>query len=57
MKFKGPLIVVANMDVARDFYENVLNQKVKYDFGENVVYHGDFSLQLKDHFANMINKW
>lgn len=55
MKFKCPLIVVANMDMARDFYENVLNQKVKNDFGENVVYHGDFSLQLRDHFANMIN--
>lgn len=54
MKFKCPLIVVNNINVARNFYENVLNQKVKYDFGENVVYHGDFSIQLKPHLANMI---
>jgi hypothetical protein len=55
MKFKCSLIVVNNIYVARSFYENVLNQKVKYDFGENVVYHGDFSIQLKPHFANMIS--
>ena len=54
MKFKCPLIVVTNIDVSRNFYEKVLNQKVKYDFGENVMYEGDFSIQLKSHFANMI---
>lgn len=54
MKFKCPLIVVNNIDIAREFYEKVLNQKVKYDFGENVTYEGDFSIQLKSHFANMI---
>jgi catechol 2,3-dioxygenase-like lactoylglutathione lyase family enzyme len=46
--------VVSNIDTSRNFYEEVLNQKVKYDFGENVTYEGDFSIQLKDHYANMI---
>ncbi|GAA0176632.1 glyoxalase [Clostridium sediminicola] len=54
MKFKCPLVVVSNIDIARNFYEKVLNQKVKYDFGENVTYEGDFAIQLKPHFANMI---
>ncbi|GAB6151809.1 glyoxalase [Desulfosporosinus burensis] len=54
MKFICALIVVNNMHVARRFYEQVLNQKVKYDFGENVMYEGGFSIQLKSHFANMI---
>lgn len=54
MKFKCPLIVVTNMSISRDFYENILNQKVKYDFGENILYEGDFSIQSKSHFANMI---
>lgn len=54
MKFKCPLIVVNNIELSRDFYENILNQKIKYDFGENVVYDGDFAIQLKPHFANMI---
>lgn len=38
MKFKCPLIVIKNIDVARSFYENILDQKVKCDFGENVVF-------------------
>lgn len=54
MKFKCPLIVVEDISVARYFYEEVLKQKVKYDFGENVMYEGDFAIQLKSHFANMI---
>lgn len=54
MKFKCPLIVVNNIEVARVFYEKVLNQKVKYDFGENVTYEGDFAIQLKSHFADMV---
>ncbi len=54
MKFKCPLIVVKDINVSRNFYENILNQKVKYDFGENVMYEGDFSIQLKSHFAKMI---
>ncbi|WP_027625972.1 VOC family protein [Clostridium lundense] len=54
MKFKCPLIVVNNIELSRNFYENVLNQKVKYDFGENVVYDGGFAIQLKPYFANMI---
>jgi len=33
IKFKCPLIVVEDIDVSRTFYENVLNQTVKYDFG------------------------
>lgn len=49
-----PLIVVEDLETSRYFYERVLNQKVKYDFGENITYEGDFAIQLKPHFANMI---
>lgn len=54
MKFKCPLIVVSNIEQSRCFYEKILNQQIKYDFGENITYEGDFSIQLKPHFANMI---
>ncbi|URZ05267.1 VOC family protein [Clostridium felsineum] len=54
MKFNCPLIVVTDIEVSRRFYEDILGQKVKYDFGENVVYEGDFSIQLKAHFSNML---
>lgn len=46
MKYVCPLITVSDMKVARDFYENILDQKVKYDFGESVTFHGDFAIHL-----------
>ena len=54
MRFKCPLIVVSNIKISKDFYEKILGQKVKFDFGENLVFEGDFSIQLRPHFANMI---
>ncbi len=53
MRFNCPLLVVRDMETAKEFYRNVLGQSVKFDFGENVVFHGDFSLQLKSHYAAM----
>lgn len=55
MKFICPLIVVNNMEVSRNFYEKVLNQKVEYDFGENVSFEGGFAIHLKSHFSDLIN--
>lgn len=55
MKFICPLITVSSIEVARNFYENVLDQKVKYDFEQNVTFHGDFSIHLKSHFCELID--
>jgi len=54
MKFKGSLYTVKNIDVSKEFYQDLLGQKIKYDFGENVTFDGDFSIQESSHFANMI---
>lgn len=54
MKFICSLIVVDDMEISKNFYQNVLNQKVKYDFGENVIFEGDFSIHLKSHFGKLI---
>ena len=43
------------MEISRNFYEKVLNQKVQYDFGENVSFEGGFAIHLKSHFANLIS--
>lgn len=56
MKFKLPLIVVADIAVSRKFYEDVLNQKVILDFGANITFDGEFSLQTKTTWADFINK-
>jgi len=55
MKFICPLIVVNDMRVSRNFYENVLNQKVQFDFGENVSFEGGFAIHLKSHFSDLIS--
>ena len=55
MRFVCPLITILDMKLSRDFYEKVLNQKVKYDFGESVTFHGDFAIHLQSHYKNLID--
>jgi len=55
MKFICPLITVADIKRSRDFYEGLLNLKVKYDFGENVTFEGDFAIHLQSHFSSLID--
>ncbi|MCI1965584.1 MAG: VOC family protein [Oscillospiraceae bacterium] len=54
MKFAGPLVVVTDIRKARTFYESVLGQTVKYDFGENIQFESGISLQTKSSFAAMV---
>ncbi|KGP74765.1 glyoxalase [Desulfosporosinus sp. Tol-M] len=56
MKFKLPLIVVSDIVAARKFYEDILNQKVILDFGANITFEGDFSLQSKETWVEFTHK-
>ncbi len=56
MKFVCPLIVVNNIKVARNFYEDILGQKVKFDFGENVTFEGDFAIHLEEHYLRLLGE-
>ena len=53
LKFNTPLIVVNDMARSRRFYEQLLGQKVKFDFGPNVPFEG-FSIHLKSHFQSLL---
>ena len=55
MKFMAALIVVENIEKSRHFYEKILGQTVKIDFGENVTFKGDFAIHQKSHFQNLID--
>lgn len=55
MKFICPLIIVNNIEISKNFYEKVLDQKVQYDFGENISFEGGFAIHLKSHFSNLIS--
>lgn len=54
MQYICPLIVVKDITVSRQFYEEVLGQKIKYDFGENVTFEGDFSIHLEKHYQGLL---
>jgi catechol 2,3-dioxygenase-like lactoylglutathione lyase family enzyme len=55
MKYICALLAVSDMKRSRNFYENLLGQTVKYDFGENVTFHGDFAIHLQSHFKELID--
>lgn len=55
MKFICPLITVADIKRSREFYEGLLNLKVKFDFGENVTFEGDFAIHLQSHYSKLID--
>lgn len=50
MKFICSLITVSDIKRSRNFYENLLNQKVKYDLGENITFNGDFAIHSQNTF-------
>lgn len=53
LRFDAPLIVVTDMARSRRFYEQLLGQRVKFDFGPNVPFEG-FSLHLQSHFQSLL---
>ncbi|MDR2909965.1 MAG: VOC family protein [Bacteroidales bacterium] len=53
LKFVCSLITVEDIKKSRDFYENVLEQKVEADYGENVSF-GGFAIHLRPHFQTLI---
>jgi len=55
MKFICPLITVSDINRSRKFYVDLLNQKVKYDYGQNVTFEGDFAIHLQSHFKDLID--
>jgi catechol 2,3-dioxygenase-like lactoylglutathione lyase family enzyme len=54
LKFISPLIVVEDMAQSRQFYEQLLGQTVKFDFGVDVCFEGDFTIHLKSHFQSLL---
>lgn len=55
IKFICPLIVVSDMKRAKYFYESLLGQEIIADFGENIIFRGDFAIHLKSHFISLID--
>ena len=54
MKFKNPLLVVADMEKAKAFYLDVLGLRVIMDFGANITLTGGVCLQSLDSWVQFI---
>jgi catechol 2,3-dioxygenase-like lactoylglutathione lyase family enzyme len=54
LKYEGALIAVQDIAVSRRFYEECLEQKVKFDFNVDVSYEGGLTLHQKDHFQDLL---
>lgn len=54
LKFVCPLIAVEDIATSRQFYEQLLGQKVKFDFGVDVAFEGDFTIHLMSHYQGLL---
>ena len=55
MKLENPLFVVADMDKAVEFYQNVLGLQVIMDFGANKTLTGGLALQTEETYRSFID--
>ena len=55
MQYKGPMLVVDDIDKAVNFYKNVLGLRVIMDFGANKTLTGGFSLQTAETYKDFID--
>ncbi len=53
-RYVSPLIVVKDIAASRQFYEQCLGQKIRYDFGVDIQFEGDFSIHQRAHFLGLL---
>ena len=51
--FGGVVLAVRDMAASRRFYEELLGQRLRFYFGENIGFESGLSLHLKAHFAGL----
>lgn len=56
MRYVCSLITVSDIEKSKQFYTEILNQKIEMDHGENVLFEGGFAIHLKSHFERLTNK-
>ncbi len=56
MKFNCILLVVSDLIVSRELYEDILGLTLDMDLGENISYKEGIALHEKGHFQSLIDK-
>jgi catechol 2,3-dioxygenase-like lactoylglutathione lyase family enzyme len=54
MQYICPLLAVEDIERARKFYTEILDQSIKYDLGKNITFQGDFALHEQEHFQELL---
>jgi catechol 2,3-dioxygenase-like lactoylglutathione lyase family enzyme len=54
VKYSGVLITVADIAISRAFYEDLLGQRVKFDFGVDVPFECGLTIHQADHFQGLL---
>lgn len=54
VSFEGPAILVTDMKASRAFYEELLEQEVMADFGQNIPFKSGFSIWQADHATEIM---
>ncbi len=54
IRFQGSLLFVKDVSVSRSFYENILQQKVEYDFGEDISFQSGFTIHDANHMSQLL---
>ena len=55
MQYKGPMLVVNDIDKSVEFYENILGMSVILDFGANKTLTGGLALQTAETYKDFID--
>lgn len=55
MQYKGPMLVVNDIDKSVEFYENILGMSVILDFGANKTLTGGLALQTAETYRDFID--
>lgn len=55
MQFLATILFVTDIKKSTDFYSNLLEQKVLYDFNECITFKSGLSLQLKTNYKNSLS--
>ena len=55
MQYICPLLAVEDIEFSKKFYQEVLDQRIKYDLGKNITFEGDFALHEASHFSELLD--
>ena len=56
VKYICSLLTVSDIQKSKEFYEDILNQEVDLDHGENISFKGGFAIHDRKHFQQLITE-